>query len=212
VRSVRHTAKAVSVLLLTGENPELAAEIAWRLVESAEEFMNADGGCREELLPQPSSIYASAYMLQLFASILADGQAPDSIPELDSWTARAEELLGALHPYMSSSWEESRWDWGETPWQVNAPYIVADVGPWLLPELREKVRSAIRDELTPQGRLRESEAGCEFGAPEPLLALHTAHALRSVSNREQLGDRRLEGLCRWLLGQDWAGVRCGRAT
>ena len=123
VRSVRHTTKAASILLLTGCGDELAAEILWNLIDASGSFMNPDGGCREELSEQSSSLYASAYMVQLLSAALADPRTPSFVPEFGRWSERAGELLELLHGYLASTWEATRWSWGETPWQVNAPYI-----------------------------------------------------------------------------------------
>lgn len=206
VRSVRHTAKAASILLLTEGGGQLVGEIVWTLVETAAEFTNPDGGCREELVEQPSSIYASAYLLQLFSSLIAQERFADTVPEFDRWRRRAEELLDPLHAYLESSWANTRWDWGDVPWQVNAPYIIADAGPWLRAELRREVRAALHDELTPAGRLRNPDLGEDLGAPEPLRALRTVHALRGVSDAGE-HDPRSDGLLAWLLKQDWGKVR-----
>jgi hypothetical protein len=205
IRSVRHTAKAASILLLAERDSELAAEVLWNLIEASDSFMNPDGGCREELTTQPSSLYASAYMLQLLSAALLDPRTSSFVPEFERWSESAGELLESLHRYMASSWEETRWSWIDTPWQVNAPYIGVDVGPWLRPVLRQEVSVTLLDELTPMGRLKEPDVGDEFGAPEPLRALRTAYALRSTGVAE--GQDRLLSLCRRLLKQDWSQVR-----
>jgi hypothetical protein len=203
IRSVRHTAKAASILLLTAPDGDLVAEILWNLVDSTGEFMNADGGCREELFEQASSIYTSAYMLQLFESVLALDNPPASMTELDRWASKAGDAIGGLHRFMAADWEADKWKWGNTPWQVNAPYIAIDVGPWLRPELRGEVRAALRDELTPAGRLRDAGLGDRFGAPEPIRALRVAFALESVG-ASAAEDPRLQKLRSWLLKQDWS--------
>lgn len=204
VRSVRHTAKAASILLLAGCDDELAAAILWNLVDAADLFMNPDGGCREELSEQPSSIYASAYMLQLLSTALAAPRTPSFVPEFERWSESAGEILESVHRYMASNWEATRWDWGDTPWQVNAPYIGVDVGPWLRPGLRAEVSAALLDELTPVGRLKESGLGDEFGAPDLLRALRTAYALRSAGAET---EARFDRLRTWLLKQDWTQTR-----
>jgi hypothetical protein len=207
VRSVRHTAKATSILLLSESSDELAADLLWNLVSTAEDFMNPDGGCREELLEaQPSSIYASAYMLQLFATVLAEARSSTFVPEFERWAALAGEIVDALHGYMATSWAETRWAWGSAPWEVNAPYIIVDAGPWLKPALRRDVSAALGDELTPLGRLATPGIGDAFGAPEPIRALRLAYALRCVRDRGD-DDHRFSGLCAWLLKQDWADSR-----
>jgi hypothetical protein len=205
VRSVRHTAKAASILLLTTCGDGLAAEILWNLINAADSIVNPDGGCREELNEQPSSLYASAYMLQLLSAALADPRSPSYVPEFERWSESANGFLESLHRYMTSTWEATRWNWGDTPWQVNAPYIGVDVGPWLRSDLREKVSATMLDELTPVGRLKDPEVGDEFGAPEPLRALRTAYALRSLGGAEI--DDRLSRLRTWLLTQDWTQTR-----
>lgn len=204
VKSVRHTAKAASILLLTHGNDELTAEILWNLVDAAGDFMNADGGCREELFEQPSSIYASAYMLQLLAPLVEAGT-PAFLPDAQRWTGAATEIVEALHGYMAASWSENRWAWDSTPWEVNAPYIIVDAGPLLRPRLREEVRVELTNELTSTGRLKDPDIGASFGAPEPLRALRVAYALRCVG--EAADNRRASGLGAWLLKQDWAEVR-----
>ncbi len=205
VRSVRHTAKAASILLLADSGDGLAAEILWNLIDVTDSIVNPDGGCREELSEQPSSLYASAYMLQLLSAVLADPRSPSCVPEFERWSESANDLLESLHRYMASTWEVTRWSWGDTPWQVNAPYIGVDVGPWLRPDLRATVSAVMLDELTPAGRLKDPKIGDEFGAPEPLRALRTAYALRSIGGAET--NDRLRSLRTWLLKQDWTQTR-----
>jgi hypothetical protein len=205
VRSVRHTAKAASILLLVDRDNGLAAEILWGLIDAMDSIVNPDGGCCEELAEQPSSLYASAYMLQLLSEALANPRLPSYLPEFKRWSKSARELLESLHRYMASTWEATRWNWGDTPWQVNAPYIGVDVGPWLRPDLRAKVSAVMLDELSPVGRLMDPQIGDSFGAPELLRALRTAYALQSIDGAET--DDRLSRLRIWLLEQDWTQTR-----
>jgi hypothetical protein len=203
VETIRHTARAAAILLTVGHHEQILHEVIWRVLVAADTEMGPDGAWPEfRGVEGEPSLYSSTYVLHLLGGALADDTLRRTIPEADDFVVRATDVFGRTWEYLWQRWHAGRWAMGGLPWEVNAAAMLADFGPYLPEQHAREIFDDLRATADPSGSLINSDAGREWGAPDPILALRIAFALTRVAS-DWSGDSRVCNLVQRVIDADW---------
>jgi hypothetical protein len=200
VQTVRHTVRAAQILQLIGKSPSIAEQVALDLATEAPVLQNSDGGWKEFRLetPQPSSLYASLYVASYLATLLSGARTGSAFGPGSTRRQLSTRLQTTRH-YLESAWRGSQWAFGDMPWEVNAPIILAEYATHAKDRrFLRQVRNALRGLLQANGRLTRPDIGGKHGAPEYKLSTRIAYALHAAALALNEPDPQLGELHQWL--------------
>jgi|SRR5215216_1349 len=197
--TVRHTIKAAEILLLNGEST-IPSQVAWDLINNEQSWSFGDGCWKEFSDGDDSSLWSSVNAFR-FLSKIVNRNCPADVPgELESFNECTKPIIQRTEQYMETDWISGKWKFNDLPSEVNAPLVLIDYLPFATnSNLTNNVYETLRQLVTPAGRLVNPDLGTEYAAPEYVLSIRVAYALKLANSTASRVDPRIDRLVDWCL-------------
>lgn len=198
--TVRHTIKAAEILLLINEST-IPSQVAWDLINDEQTLSGIDGGWKEfRSRDSHSSLWSSVNAFRFLAKVVSR-TCPEDVPgEFESFKDRSTPLIQRTEKYLESAWFTNKWKFNDLPSEVNSPLVLIDYVPFATNStLADNIYETLRGLLTPAGRLVNPDLGLQYAAPEYVLSVRLAYALKLSNSIASRVDSRTDRLVDWCL-------------